>query len=359
MAAAGVKNILIINLGGMGDLLLSTPALRALRELYPDSFISALVTQAGYEIAKGLSYLNDVRIFYMDSGGKISFTKIPENLRTLLLLRKRRFDLAVNMRTLVSKTGAFKIKLLLNMINPRIMAGRNTGGRGSFFDIKIAEAYTGEKYEMDYDIETVEALGAKVSDRKIDFEVGEEAANKVKQMLEEHRIYPGGVLLGIHLGGRPSRRWPVENFSELIKNVSAKIRCRFVITGEYRDSGLRDKLTKMAGIETINMTGRLNIKELGALIKICSVYISNDTGPMHMAAVLKTPLVAIFGPGCFVRFDPRNISDKTFILYKKADCAPCDRITCCSMKCLKSISPQEVAEAAFSLLNQEGNKLDA
>ena len=90
--------------------------------------------------------------------------------------------------------------------------------------------------------------------------------------------------------------------------------------------------------------------KLTALIKIAGLFITNDTGPMHIAAALGTPLVAIFGPGYLDRFDPRHISDKAKVLYKKSDCAPCDKFRCSLQKCLSAIYPEEVAEAGLSLL---------
>lgn len=358
MAIKDAKNILIINLGGMGDLLLSVPSLRALRRLYPDAFVSALVTETGYEIAKDLSCLSDVCIFYMGSSGKMLFWKMPQNIRTVLSLRRKRFDMAINMRTLASGAGAFKIRILLGMINPEVSVGRNTGSKGDFFDIKIPETNIGEKYEMDYDLETVKALGADVTDRQIDFRIDEKSLEKVRHILNDDGVSAGDVVIGVHIGGKASHRWPARNFMEAIKHISERINCRIAITGEREDTDVIEELAKEGRIRVINMAGRLSVSELGALIKMCSLYISNDTAPMHIAAVLKTPLVAIFGPGYLTRFNPRNLSDKSVVLYKKTDCAPCDRITCRSMACLKSILPQEVSEAAFNLLNREG-KIDA
>jgi ADP-heptose:LPS heptosyltransferase len=74
---------------------------------------------------------------------------------------------------------------------------------------------------------------------------------------------------------------------------------------------------------------------------------------MHIAAILKTPLVAIFGPGSLVRFDPRNISDKVVVIYKKVDCSPCNKIKCESLECLKNIYPEEVISAASSLIKSK------
>lgn len=341
-----VKCLFIINLGGIGDILLSAPSLRALRELYPQARISLMAVPRVFELVKDFSFIDESFVFYVDGGAG----KIFKNLETLLNLRKKHFDLAVNMRTLVSRRSALKIKFLLEIINPEIKAGRDTEGRGGFFDIKIPEKDFGEKYEMEYDIEMVRALGGEVRDKGIDFKIDEDSFKRVDRILEKGGVSRGDILIGIHPGGMPSRRWPMENFSKIIAEISPKIKCRFIITGGKEDLPLARKLIKITGAELINTAGIFNIKELGALITRCRVYIANDTGPMHLAAILKTPLVAIFGPGDIIRYDPRRISDKAMVLYKKMDCAPCNKVTCKSPECLKAISPEEAVEAVLELL---------
>lgn len=353
------KNILIINLGGIGDLLLSTPALRALRGVYPNAFISALVTQTGYEIANGLSYFNDVRIFYMNSGGKMPFVKIPQNLRTLLSLRKKRFDIAVNMRTIVSKSSALKLKVLLDIINPRIKVGRDTDRMGYFFDVRIPETLIGKKYEMEYDIDAVKALGAEVIDRSINYGIKNSAIGKIDGILEKNGIHENDLLVGIHPGGTISHRWPVEYFSAAIGGISEKITCKFVITGAANEVDLSHALSNITKIKTTIFTGEINVNELFALIKRCHLFISNDTSTMHIAAALKIPLIALCGPGDITRFNPCNISDKAEVLYKKTDCSPCSLISCDSLKCLKAILPEEVIETALNFLSKHGRKIDA
>lgn len=352
MVIENVKSVLVINLGGIGDLLLSKPALKALRKLYPDTVISILVNNRGYEVAKDLPYLNDIFIFSMDYGGRLPFSKLFKNLKTLILLRKKQFDLVVNMRTLVSKMSAQKIKLLLDIINPKVKVGRDTQGRGYFFDIKIPETDAGDMYEAKYDMETVRALGIEVTDETIDFLIDEKSIEEVNRTLEDD-VRKDDILVGIHYGGRPASQWPIENFTQVIKEINHKINCKFIITGGKEELRLGDRLIKMSNTKIINLVGKLNLQQLGALIKRCELFISTDTAPMHIAAILKTPLVAIFGPGCIVRFDPREISDKAMVLYKKVDCSPCNKIRCKSLKCLKIISPKEVLSAALSLLKKE------
>ena len=350
-----IKHVLVINLGGVGDLVLSSPALRGLRNLYPQAEISMLVSSRAHEIVRGSSYID--KIFALDVGyaGVIPFGKILRNFKVLMILRKKRFDLAINMRTLVSKSTR-KIKFLIDIIGAKTNVGRNTEGRGYFYNIKIPETEVGKKHERDYGIDTVKALGAEVTDKSIDFDIDEETIEKVSKILERESISEKTILIGLHPGGRPSRRWPVENFARVVGDVQVRIPCRFVITGGKDEVSLAQELMKTANTEIVNLAGKLNLKELGGLIKRCNLYISNDSGPMHIAAILKTPLVAIFGPGDLAHYDPRSVSEEVVVLYKKVGCSPCPKIRCKSMKCLKRISSQEVIEATLRLMRYENKR---
>jgi len=343
----GIKQILVINLGGIGDLLLSAPALRALRNHYPYAYIEMLIVPRTAELAKGFVFIDSVSVLYKRS----NLWDVLRSLATLIRLKRRHFDIAINLRTLVSKQSAQKIKLLLDIIKPRIKVGRDTDGRGYFFDIRIPETGVGEKFEMEYDIDTVEALGQKVHDRTIDLKIDEGDIRQVEAMLYNENILHNDAVVGIHIGGSPAHRWPIEDFSKVINILHKKTHCVFVITGNSKEKRLAIKLIKNASeAKIVNCTSSLNFKELAALIKRCNLFISNDTGPMHVAAILDIPLVAIFGPGYLRRFDPRNISSKAIVLHKGVDCSPCNKENCRSLKCLKEISPEEVAKAALSLL---------
>lgn len=336
-------------------MLLSIPALKAVRNLYSESELSILVPSRISRIAESLSYIDNVFIFNIEYGGIVPFNKIFRNLKVLLSLRNKHVDIAVNMRTLVSKTSARKIKLLLDVIKPKMKVGRDTEGRGYFFDVRIPETDIGTKHETEYNIETVKALGAEVIDTTIGFDIDEASTDTVRNILEREGISEETTLIGMHPGGRPSRRWPVESFVKATENIDKAISCVFVVTGGRDEIDLAEELVNKSCAKVINLAGRLSIKQLGAVIKRCNLFISNDTGPMHISAVLGTPLVAVLGPGDIVHYDPRKISKQVIVLYEKADCSPCTKTRCDSMECLKKISPEEVAEAALGSINHERN----
>jgi heptosyltransferase II len=346
------KKILIVNLAGIGDLLLSLPALKALRKSFPQAKICLLTSEKVYEIAKKIEFIDQIFCLKISYGGILGISSFCGHLISLLKLRKESFDLAVNMRTLVSDKSAKKMRLLLKIINPKRTAGRNTENRGSFFDLKIPETQIGEKYESEYDLELVEALGAAVIDKEIDFKVSADDAADIEQQLLKQNIPNNSLIIGIHPGGMPTRRWPIECFCQLIESLSKQIACYFVISGGYNEINLAQRLEKILPNKVISFAGKLNIQQTAALIAKCNIFIANDTGPMHIAAILKTPLIALFGPGDIKRFDPRIIFKSAIVFYNKQECAPCEQVNCDKMICMQSIKTEDVAKAVIELLKR-------
>ncbi len=343
-----IKRILVINLGGIGDVLISTPALRALKEHFSGCQLYLLVVGRVAGIVRDLPYVDKVFVFEVER----PWLNLFANLKNILELRKLRIDLGINMRTLVSWSSARKVKFILGLISPRIKAGRDTSGRGDFFDIKIPEEDIGDKYEMEYDLEIVRALGAKADNRQIDFVIDPESLKSADKLLRDNGIKESDILIGIHPGGKPSHRWPLGNFVEVMKTIQQKTGGKFFVTGSLEETKLAESLLRESGINGLNLSGKLTIRELAAVLKRCNLYITNDTGSMHIAAILRRPLVAVFGPGYINRYDPRHIDPNAAVLYKKIYCAPCNKEQCLPLACLRAISVEEVVKESVPLLER-------
>jgi len=349
-AGKGINKILIVNLGGMGDFLLSLAALTALKKKYPHSQMTILISDKAVNLAKRLDFIDKIVIFHPRSLWRMIF----KGLGCLLFLRKEQFDLAVNMRSISSSLSALKIKMLFAIINPKVSAGRDTQGRASFFDIKIPEEDHGRIHERDYDLKLAEALGASVTDQEVSFAVTGLDAERVSRLLKSAGIKDSDILIGLHPGGEALRRWPLKNYRILLRLLSADKRLIFLVTGNSRERRLANCLIDGFSKIALNLAGELNLGELAALMQRCSLYITNDTGNMHLAAALKVPFLAIFGGAALKRFDPRILNPNGCLLYKKVACAPCIRKSCYSKICLKLITPDEVAEKAKEILAKAG-----
>lgn len=336
------KRILVINLGGIGDTLLSIPALRLLRASYKKAIISLLTIPRSIDVLTDFGYIDNIILFKPGLQNKISLS---------LTLIRSRFDMVINMRPLTSFLSSLKVAFLFLLTDARYRIGRDTGGRAFFLNVKIPEKEALTMHEIDRYLSILEALGLKAEDKSIEINVNYIDTQYIRNFLFENGVKEDDILVGINPGAaRPSRQWPLENFTELITLLLKEKKVKIVITGTKQEAGLAEELQRLCKVNLINAAGRTNFGQLAALIKICNLYIANDTGPIHLAAALNTPLIALFGSGGIIGYDPRRLWDKAIVFYNKTSCSPCIKFKCDSMKCLKSINPEEVKEAALRLL---------
>ncbi len=341
------KRILVINLGGIGDVLLSTPALRTLKNTYPFAEISMLVVPRVVPLAERLPYIT--RVYSFQKTGFDLFDAV-QNIPNLMLLRNGKFHLAINMRRISSLESSRKLQMILNIIRPAQTAGRNTEARGGFFTISIPEEDLTKTSEMDHDLALVEQLGVKISDRAIDFPLRSEDNTAVERIMKRYDRELHTPIIVVQPGGKPGKRWMKDRFSQLINRLRTSTDAFYVITGSKEERGLAAHIASSAGTDAANLAGKLTIFQTGALLKKAKLFITNDNGMMHVAAGLQVPMVAMLTPGSISRYDPRIVDPKALVLWKEPPCAPCIRDDCTDPACLQDISVEEALEACLTFL---------
>lgn len=346
MELSNINKILIINLGGIGDITLSLPAVKAIRRRFPGAALEMVVAP------RAACWLRSQRLADNVHGFPGGFAEV---IRLLLCLRRRRFDLCVNMRTIVSLVSALKMRLMLACIGGRVSSGRDTDGRGSFFDIRIPETNAGRKPEMEYDNDTARALGSVEIGGSPEVDVAAEDIVSVEKKLRDSGVMETEKFVIVNPGGMPSRRWPAERFRAVAKALASTSRFRIVVIGSAAEAGIAEYVAAGAPGNAVSVAGKLTVNELWALLRCAAAVITNDTGPMHMAAVLRVPLVAVFGPGDLMRYDPRIVWPKARVVYKGKDRIVCNAYRCRRMSCLRSISVEEVLREVSLVL--EGSEL--
>jgi heptosyltransferase-2 len=160
------------------------------------------------------------------------------------------------------------------------------------------------------------------------------------------------LLLGLNPGGEygPAKRWPVQNLGSVAREISRRHRnCRWLIFGGQNDQKLAGDLARLAGPSALNLAGRTSLRELMALLRLCRVLLTNDTGPMHVAAALGTPVVVPFGSTSPELTGPGLPGDPAHrLLRSQAPCAPCFRRTCpIDFRCMTGISVTQVVDAVL------------
>lgn len=345
-----INKVLVINLGGIGDCLLSMPSLKALRRLYPNAHLAVLTLSRSRDVLNRADFLNE--IIPIDLRGK-GWSRL---CRLLIDLRRKRFDMIINMRTMVSFRSAVKMAFIFWFIGSKYRVGRDTGKKGFFLNVKVPENYPGIKHEMEYNLDIIRILGGKTDDAKLEFHIKKEDMEFADNFLRSRGVQPGDALIGISPGApHPSRRWPLENFIE-VGNILSKAGCKILVMGARDEGYIKDELQRTGSPDFLSTIGEIDLGQFAAFIKRCDIQIANDTGAMHIAAAVGTHVVAILGPGSIENYDPRKMSCKATVFYKKVDCAPCEKAHCDSLICLRGISPKEVAGKCLEILGMNREK---
>ena len=323
------KNILIVRTDRIGDVVLSMPMAEILRNKYPDCKISYLIREYTRDLINGNPYIDDV-IIADENNGEIH---LKANLEKIKL---KKFD------TCVVVNPTFKIALMMFLTGIRNRIGTGYRWYSFLFNHKVYEHRKyGDKHELEYNLNLLAKIGIrseKIID-KINFflKVDDDSSRKINSMLLERGCPSGNKIIIIHPGsGGSSVDLPKEKFIELTKLLSGLEAISIVITGSNSEIELCNKF--VVNDSVMNFAGSLNLSQLTALINKSSVFISNSTGPMHVASALGVHIIGFFPkiPACSQkRWGP--YTEKKSIFTPTIDCSDCTREQCEKLNCMNSI----------------------
>ncbi len=337
------KKILIMRSGAIGDVVMTTPLIKAIRRKFPSAEIDYLVGNWSKKVLEGNPQLN--RIISFDD--KIVYDKkIKEILGLIKEIRTEQFDLAF----VLDKSYHWGILAYLMGIKQRI--GFDRFGEG--FAHNLSVFYDGSKYEGDYNLELIEKLRIslesveeKVADRQMNIPLSEAEEDFATAFFRKNKIK--GRTIGIIAGGAKNpgqtmdlKRWPLENYVSLIRALSKEH--NVLLLGGPSDKDVSERIGhEIKSTNLFDAIGQCGIKESVALMKRCEVVVTHDTGPLHMAAATGTKVIALFGPTPSHRFAPRN----AVVLETKTDKCPCYDVygnftVCSEPECMKAIRVETV-----------------
>lgn len=341
------KRILIVRTDRIGDVLLSTPVIKALREAYPKSYIAVMANPNTKEILDGNPYLNEIIILDKQKEHK----GLIGSLRLMSSLRKRKFDLAL----ILHGTKRVHVLALLSGIKERVGYNRKWG---FLLTKKIPDIKPlGLKHELEYCLDLVRILGIEPKDKRTFFPINSIAENKIEQLFKE-KIKAGFPVVCLHPGAScPSKRWLKERFAEVAKKLISEFNANIIIVGGKDENlNISNELDRLINEEhVLNLSGNLTIPELGSVLKRCDLFISNDSGPVHIAASVGIPVISIFGRSQ-AGLSPkrwRPVSENSVVLHKDIHCKICLAHNCDkNFACLSAVSADEVYAAAKDILSK-------
>lgn len=337
MTPAHPKRILIFNVNWVGDVLFSTAAIRTIRRNFPESFIACAIPARCYAVLKGSPHIDEV-IMFDESGwhkgllGQLAFVR---------LLKSKKFD------TVFLFHRSFTRALMCRLADIPERIGYYTKKRGFLLAKKIMPPKKDSCHRIDYYLNLLEKAGLRVEDRYLEFFVGQEDERSVAEVLERHSIAKDDFLAVLNPGGNwVLKRWPREYWAELGDRLVQELGAKIVITGSQADSSLAQGIRASMREEALVAAGLFNIKQLGALCKRADLFVTADTGPLHIAvSVGARKVVALFGPTSPAVTGPYPAKN-TIILQKDTGCViPCYELRCKDNRCMKAITPDDVLAA--------------
>lgn len=329
------RRILFIKPSSLGDIVHSLPALAALRRRWPQARITWLVKRQWAELLERVEGLDQV--WAVGSGPARWLSEVPR-------LRAERFDLAVDLQ------GLFRSALLAWLAGCPVRIGFANGREGSplFYTQRVAVP-TAEMHAVDRYLLVAEALGAARPARpEFRFLILPDDREQVSDVLADAGVQAGSPWVAMNVSARwPTKRWPAESFAAVANRLHRDGAGPVVLIGGPEDRPEARAVQSLARETAIrDLTGRTPLSLLPALLQAASVLVTNDSGPMHVAAAVGTPVVALFGPTSPVRTGPYGTAHR--VLTHQVPCRPCFSRRCANAierECLRGIEPGQVVEA--------------
>ncbi|HEV8540371.1 MAG TPA: putative lipopolysaccharide heptosyltransferase III [Nitrospiraceae bacterium] len=338
-----MKNILVIKLRYIGDVLLATPALRALREGFPDARLTVAVNRGTEPVLKQNPDVDEVLTVLRGSPG--------EQWRFVQELRRRRFDCVVDL------TDGDRSAILARLSGAPVRIGFNEEHRWRGLLYTTVVQIPHPTHRMDRDLEAVRALGIEPKAGPLVLHTSSEDDQGAARVLADLGLDESRKekLIWFQPGARYwFKAWPAERFADLADRLAATYGCRVLIGGDASERETAEAIRKRTRSAPTVLAGRTTLLQSAALIRRCVLFVGNDNGPMHMAAAMGIPVVALFGPSNPVEWGPRG--GRFRVLYKGLDCRRCFHPTCLRGEdsCMNLISVDEVYAAAQELLTAGG-----
>jgi lipopolysaccharide heptosyltransferase II len=367
-------HILVVKLAGIGDLLLATPALRALRETYPQARIDLLVTPDSAGLLNGWEVINNIIVldkYVFDHMKQV--VKHPQVLLSLKdfwsTLQAGGYDAVLLLHHLTLPFGRLKHQLLMRATGAKWRVGLDNG-HGWFLNVHVKDDGFGAKHEAEYCMAIAEAVGATIRNKHLELPLSEDERRQARQLVydngtAESTLHP---IIAMHPGSggySTARRWAPERFAQLANTLSHDVGGQIFLMGGPEETTLHQQIMGMlaSDVPVRSLAGKGSIKVAAAVLELVDLFIGNDAGLMHLAVAVNTPTVAIFGLSNHKAWGPYTgdpTSKRATVVHLDLPCMPCfyrghmlgSPEGCATRDCLAMLGVDLVATAARKMLQE-------
>jgi heptosyltransferase II len=345
LPGAGIERILIRGTNWIGDVVMTLPALAAIRKTWPGAWITVLAKPWVSEIYRLSRDVDEVFVF-QEPGRHAG---VMGKLRLAGELLKNPFDCAILLQ------NAIEAAILARLAGISLRAGYNSDGRGLLLTHSVRRTReVRQVHQIDYYLEMVRALGCTPGERSVQLHPGEDYDGVAERLLRHYGIEAGRPLIGVAPGAAygPAKMWFPERFASVVDRLIAETGAQVVLFGSGGDKESTAAVARNSRHSLIDLAGKTDLKEAIALIVRCRLFLSNDSGLMHIAGALGLPTVAIFGSTNPATTSP--VGDRSIVIHRAVPCSPCLKPSCpTDFRCMDLIGVEEVHGAAQMLFRGE------
>src|SRR6266446_2849643 len=349
-----VRNILLVRLDNLGDVLLTTPAFHAVKTSLPSARLTLLTSPMGAQVGLLDPDIDEVIIYqapWMDPWHKLPQDSQREQ-QMIATIRERRFDGAIIFTSF--RQSPLPAAYLCYLADIPLRVAASIDGPGSLLTTRHKHPER-MMHEVERGLDLVSAIGLQTGDLDLVLQVPEEARLQLAQRLSAEGIGSRHPLIVVHPGcSMPARTYPWEMYAQVVDLLVQQLGAVVALTGAKDEEALVERVLHELQPETRKVTfafaGKLPFPEFCALIETADVTITNNTGPMHISAALKTPVVALFAlTNPPEQWGPWHVAHRQ--LYHDVSCRICyNRICPYGHECLRLVSPQMVVNEVGRLL---------
>ncbi len=339
------KNVLVVQTSFLGDTVLTLPLLAEIKRRYPAGKLTLLSAPVGSELLGSHPGIDEV----------IVDDKRHEDAGVMGLWRKAKFLEQKKFTLAISPHKSLRSALLLFLAKIPYRVGFRQS-KGAFLFHALANRNP-LRHDVERNLSILEALGIPTQEcrQSMDFCVSPDSKEKNRQLLDAAGIDLKRILIGVNAGSVwATKRWSADLFAALIRRLKQDLDCEIVLFGGPEDVGTVAKIQALCGTDVVNWCGKTALQDLPAAVSACDLFITNDSGPMHIAVACKVPVVAIFcATTPSLGFYP--YSSKAVVVEKELSCRPCTshgsrRCPLGTEDCIRLVRPEHVLQAAKQLL---------
>lgn len=348
------RRLLVIRLDALGDVLMTTPAWRALKERRPDRRLTLMTSPLGAEAAPFIPEIDETLIYEAPWMKASVMRKTSEEDRAMAdTLRGKRFDGAV-IFTVYSQNPLPSALLCYWADIPLRLAYCHENPYHLLTDwISDPEPQRGWRHEVRRQLDLVKEIGCRTENTRLSFHVRFENYRKVEKRLDAIGIDRKSPWIVLHPGASaPSRRYPANYFSQVVYRLARERGVQVILTGTADEEDTIQEIRQQCDVQTWSLSGELSLGDLAALIQTAPLLVTNNTGPAHIAAAVGTPVVdlyALTNP----QHTPWGVVHR--VLFQDVPCKFCYKSVCPEghHRCLKDVSPERVVTAIDELLGEQ------